>query len=215
MTEQADRNPHLQTAAVSWGSRRAPIAVLAVHGRTQSPEFMRELSISVDGPPARWVAPAAADHQWYDYRFMDAPPKADAQLDWSLEAIDAVLQGVLANGFTADRVVLLGFSQGACLISEYALRNPRRYAGIVLLTGGFIGPEERRTDFRGSFDGTRVLMSTVREDPWVPLPRVIRTHAEFERLGAEAELCVEPGAEHGVTEDARARTRALLVAASA
>jgi phospholipase/carboxylesterase len=43
---------------------------------------------------------------------------------------------VIASGLPAEHIMLLGFSQGACLTLEYAARHAQRYGGIIGLSGG-------------------------------------------------------------------------------
>jgi len=52
------------------------------------------------------------------------------------------VQVALDAGIPQKRVVVLGFSQGACLATEYVYRNSARYGGIAALSGGLIGPDE-------------------------------------------------------------------------
>ncbi len=210
MTDSTSPNPHLETPLEHWGDPDAPRVVVALHGRTQSPEFLRELSARTSAD-ARWVAPSAAGASWYPYRFMEEPPVGDRHLEWALAAVDAAVESVLADGRDLDEIVLLGFSQGGCLASEYALRTTRRFAGLALLTAGYLGPEAR--SFDGDLHGVPVLLATSAEDVWVPLSRTLETRDAFESLGADVTLLVEPGSEHVVSDEAVGALEELLTPA--
>ena len=96
---------------------------------------------------------------------------------------------------------LLGFSQGACLATEYTARHPQRYVGVFGLSGGLIGPEGRTFDYDGSMDGTPVFLGCSDRDPHIPRSRVGETATAFEALGAEVEERIYEGMGHTVNRD--------------
>ena len=83
-----------------------------------------------------------------------------------------------------ERIVLLGFSQGACLASTAAYRRPMRYGGVIAFSGGLIGPPGTTWDGAGHFAGTPVFFGCSDRDAHVPAARVHESAAAFERLGA-------------------------------
>ncbi|WP_083652641.1 alpha/beta hydrolase [Serinicoccus sp. CNJ-927] len=207
---RSGENPHLAAGAECWGEEDAPVAVLAVHGRTQSPADMRALAERLDVEGLRWLAPAAAGQSWYPYGFMEERPDDDPWLAWSLEAVDEHVGHLAEAGWPPERVVLLGFSQGACLLAHWALLHPRRYAGLVLLTGGYVGTEREEVSFAGDLDGTPALLAGCESDPWVPRNRMAQTEDLLRGMGAHLTSIVEPGAEHEVSATASELTGRLL-----
>ena len=101
----------------------------------------------------------------------------------------------------AHRVVLLGFSQGACLTLEFAARHARRYGGVVGLSGGLIGPSDTPRDYPGDFSGTPVFLGCSDIDPHIPKERVIETAEVFKRMGANVTLRLYPGMGHTVSPE--------------
>ena len=93
----------------------------------------------LDDPDICWLLPAAHDHVWYPAGFM--APAADNQpgIDHSLEAIDRIALSLAHR--PDERIVWAGFSQGACLVSEWVARHPRRWGALLAFTGGRLGPE--------------------------------------------------------------------------
>jgi phospholipase/carboxylesterase len=172
---------------------------------------MRELAARTTAP-ARWVAPVADGASWYPYRFMETPPVGDPHLGWALDAVDAAIGDAVDGGRPVEEIILLGFSQGACLAAEYALRAPRRFAGIALFTGGYLGPARR--EFTGDLTGVPVLLATSAEDEWVPLSRTEETRDAFDALCAGTTLLVEPGSEHAITDRAVRALDVLLTPGS-
>ena len=210
-----DTNPHLATEVVEWGPRHAPLAVLGLHGRGQSPELIADLRARTGDTTYRWVAPAAAEHSWYPFRFMAEPEPEDPWLRWSFAAVDAHLDALAQDGVPSERVVLLGFSQGACLLVHHALLHPRRYAGLAVLTGGYIGVPWIDPEFAGDLGGTPTLLATREADEWVPLPRVRETEEHLRDLGAELTVLVEPPGEHAVSDTATLLLSRFLAAVAA
>jgi predicted esterase len=117
---------------------------------------------------------------------------------------------LLARGVSSDRIVLAGFSQGACLTLEFVARHPRRYGAVIGLTGGLIGPPGTPRDYPGSLAGTPVFLGTSDPDPHVPLERVKETEVVLSRMGARVELRSYPGMPHTVNEDELDACRELL-----
>jgi len=131
-------------------------------------------------------------------------------LSYSLQVVDEVLAHVRGMGFAPQRTVLLGFSQGACLLCEHLLRRPAPYAAVVALTGGYLGPQRRSATDTAALRGVPVIMRSVEQDPWVPSSRVHETGAIFAAMGARIDLRVEPGDSHIVTDEAVASVHRLL-----
>src|SRR6185312_27334 len=99
----------------------------------------------------------AAGGTWYPHSFLAPLERNQPYLDAALNQIESLVHDLLARGVPSDRIGLLGFSQGACLVSEFAARNPRRYGGVMILTGGLIGPDATPRDYPGSLDGTPIV----------------------------------------------------------
>ncbi|MDX3189809.1 hypothetical protein PV458_15505 [Streptomyces sp. MN03-5084-2B] len=203
-------NPHLGQRVLAWGPAEAPVVVLAVHGRGQEPEFVRELTARFGPLPARFLAPAAAAGSWYPLPFLQPIAGNQPHLDEALAAVEARIDALVDGGTALADLVLLGFSQGACLLAHLLLTRPRRVGAAVLLTGGFIGPDPIEPLTGGALDGVPVLLRSIEEDPWVPAHRVVETGRLFEVAGARLDLEIEPGDEHIVT-DAACQAAASLI----
>ena len=128
----------------------------------------------------------------------------------ALGLVDTIVRSVEAEGVPAERIVLFGFSQGACVAAEYAARHARRHGGVVALTGGLIGAELRRKNYRGDFAGTPALIGCSDVDPYIPLARVRETTAVMKSLGAAVDERIYPGLGHTVNADEVARVQAML-----
>jgi predicted esterase len=111
------------------------------------------------------------------------------------------MQTLTANGLPAEKVILLGFSQGACLALEYAARNARRYGGIAGLSGGLIGPPGTPRNYAGSLDGTPVFLGCSDPDVHIPRERVLESEQVLTALGGSVTTRLYPNLGHTVNQD--------------
>ena len=131
-------------------------------------------------------------------------------LSSALGLLESVVARIEAAGIPRSRIVLLGFSQGACLTAEFAVRHASRFGGVVVFSGGAIGPPGTRWDDAGRFDGTPVFLGCSDRDSHVPEPRVIETAELFTRMGADVTTRIYPGMGHLVNDDEIAFAQGLL-----
>jgi phospholipase/carboxylesterase len=180
-----------------------------MHGRAQSPEWMREFLIDrLDVSDVAFLAPEAADNTWYPGGFMQDFEVNEPSLSWALERVDRLVAQVAADRSLAS-IFLLGFSQGACLLAEYVSRHPARYGGVAILTGGLIGPPGTTWD-GPSLEGTPMVLATSDVDEWVPLARAKESRDVFEARGAEVSWTVFEGMGHIINDDEVRLVRELL-----
>jgi predicted esterase len=209
--------PHASQPIVTAGPapEEAAGTIILVHGRGASAQSILSLYDELDVQNFAAIALQAAGQSWYPYSFL-APLEANQPyLDSALSRLESIVADLLAHGAQSDKIALLGFSQGACLVTEFAARHPRRYGGILALTGGLIGPDGTPRTYPGSLAGTPIFLGTSDPDPHVPIERVIETKAVLSRMGAEVELRRYPGMPHTVNGDEIEACRARLLAIGA
>lgn len=190
----------------------ARLAVLIVHGRWGTAALMAGLAERFALEGVSYVCPEADGNSWYPGRFMEPLEVNQPALGNSLAAVEALADELAAGGFGADRLVLCGFSQGACLAAQLLVRRPQAYAGAILFTGGLIGPPGTVWRAPGRIPGKPVLLTCGDADEWIPLGRVQETAAVLKAFGASVETVIYPGREHLVSDDEVARGRRLLSA---
>src|SRR5215211_1416459 len=180
----------------------ARAVMIMVHGRNAAPENILELSDVLDRPEFAYVGPAAAGGTWYPYSFMAPREQNEPGISSGLAVIESLVTELIGKGLTADRIILLGFSQGACLTSEFSIRHPRRYGGVMALSGGLIGPPGTAwDDVITPLAGTPVFLGCSDVDPHIPASRVLESEALFRRLGATVTRKLYPGMGHTVSGD--------------
>jgi predicted esterase len=179
---------------------KARAAMILVHGRGATAADIMTVGAELMHPGFAYLAPQAEGNAWYPYPFTAPLEANEPYLSAALGVIENLLARVEGT-IPAQRVILLGFSQGACLTLEFAARHARRYGGVVGLSGGLIGPTDTPRDYAGSFDGTPVFLGCSDIDPHIPKERVIETGEVFKRMGANVTVRLYPGMGHTVSQD--------------
>jgi predicted esterase len=191
---------------------RAAAAVILVHGRGGTAAAMQSLVDELTQPGFSFLAPQAEANTWYPLSFMAPIERNEPYLSGALDALAALLDRSAGAGIPAERTILLGFSQGACLALEFAARNARRYGGLAGLSGGLIGPEGTPRDYTGSLAGTPAFLGCSDVDPHIPRERVVESGQVLERLGGKVTVQLYPGMSHMVNQDELDRVRSMMAA---
>ena len=205
-------DPHAESPILLAGAPLdgAACALLLLHGRGATAESILELGEEVADETIALVAPQASDNTWYPLSFLSPLELNEPFLSSALRRVETTLERIVAAGIPAERTLLGGFSQGACLVSEFVARHPRRYGGIAIFSGGVIGPLAMARDDRGDLAGTPALLGSSDVDPHVPKERVAETAEIFRRLGAEVTLRLYPGMPHTINSDEITRFRLMV-----
>ncbi len=159
---------------------------------------------------AAWIAPRAQDNSWYPHRFLSPVADNEPHVSSALAAIDRAVQTAADAGLGPERVILVGFSQGACLSIEYAVRHARRYGGVAALAGALLGSEHEVRPAQGDLDGTPVLLACGDADEHIPVARVQAAATHCTSRGAMVDLRIYPGVGHSVVGDQLAALRAMV-----
>lgn len=191
---------------------RARLGVILLHGRGASADDILGLSGEFSATDIAYAAPQAANSTWYPYSFLAPIPQNEPWLTSALTVVGALADDFSQRGIPAERLVVVGFSQGACLTLEFAARQARRYAGVVAFTGGLIGPAGTPRDYSGDFAGTPVFIGCSDVDAHIPIERVHESAAVFRRMGASVDERIYKGMGHTINADELGAAAALLAA---
>ena len=208
------QDPHAGQPVLRAGSPVADARLVAImiHGRGASAENILQLAREFHAADIAYLAPQAAGSTWYPYSFLSPIEQNEPGISSGLRVIERLIDDVTRQGIQPERIVLMGFSQGACLSLEFGARHPRQYAAIVGFSGGVIGPPGTPRDYAGTFDRTPVFLGCSDVDPHIPLERVHETAAVFRRMGASVDERIYPGMGHTVADDELEAVDALLSA---
>jgi phospholipase/carboxylesterase len=197
-----DKDPHEDQPIETAGAppQVAEAAVVLLHGRGSTASYILRLVDEFLHHGVMYLAPQAAHRSWYPYS--GYAPLEDNQ-PWLSSALDCVsrsLETAVKAGVDPDKTVLIGFSQGGCLASEFVFRNPQRYGGLVVLSGSLLGPELNR-EYHGSIDGTPVFVGCGTDDPYVTAERVHGSATVFKQLGGDVSSTLYDGLGHTINDD--------------
>jgi phospholipase/carboxylesterase len=206
-------SPHKGMPVVEAGEPldKARAAMILLHGRGASAEDIMTVAAELTQPGFAYLAPQAAGNAWYPNPFTASLETNEPYLSSALEVVETLLARVEAT-IPARRVILLGFSQGACLTLEFAARHARRYGGVVGLSGGLIGPEGTPRDYPGDFEGTPAFLGCSDVDPHIRADRVLEAGEVFKRMGAQVTVRLYPGMGHTVNQDEIDSVREMIEA---
>jgi len=193
-------------AALGAGSR----VVVMVHGRNAGPENILSLVPRLDRPNITYLAPSAAGHTWYPYTFLSERQKNEPHLSSALQVLADLSVDLEGRGISRERIVFLGFSQGACLSAEFIQRHPQRWGGLVCFSGGLIGPPGTTWTGSGSLEGTPIFLGCSDVDAHIPKDRVDETASVFARMSASVTLRFYAGMDHLVNDDEIAHACAVI-----
>ncbi|MGN8225185.1 alpha/beta hydrolase [Gracilimonas sp. BCB1] len=205
--------PHQNTQVAEAGmpASEADYAMIMIHGRGASAPSILDLSSAFETEKKiTYRAPQANGHTWYPYSFLAPTERNEPGLSSGLQKIHDIIEELESAGISKERIFLLGFSQGACLASEYIARHPEKYAGLIALSGGVIGDTINFDHYNGDLQQTPVFLGCSDVDPHIPKERVHETEELLSKLGADVTKKLYPGMGHLVNEDEIKHINGLL-----
>ncbi len=198
--------PHQSKPILKSGihSSKADAAMILIHGRGATAQSVLTLADEFDTDKKLTLrAPQASQNTWYPYSFMAPSDNNEPHLSSALMKIHNTVQDLKEEGFDEESIYFLGFSQGACLISEYIARHPNRFGGLIALSGGLIGNGDvlNSDDYVGNLKDTPIFMGCSDVDPHIPKERVDASEKVFTELNANVTKKLYPGMGHTVNAD--------------
>jgi predicted esterase len=205
-------DPHGNQPVLTAGAAldKAKAVVILLHGRGASAEDIMGLAGEMYDERIAYLAPQAAEHRWYPYSFLAPIAENEPALSSALKKVATLVASAETAGVSRERIFFCGFSQGACLSSEFVARNPARYGGLIALTGGLIGPPDADLRHPGNLEGMPALLSSGDPDPHVPWARVEATAQQLTAMGAVVKLQRFPGRPHTVLPQEIKAARELI-----
>lgn len=212
--ENKQVGPHQGQPVLTAGAplERARAAMIMVHGRGGSAEDILSLAAEVNQPDFAYIAPQAAGYSWYPQSFLAPTANNEPGLSSGLAVIASLLAQIAGAGIGPERTILLGFSQGACLMLEFSARNARRYGGVAGLSGGLIGPDSTPRDYPGSFEGTPIFLGCSDRDFHIPKERVELSAQVLSGMGGNVTARLYPNIGHTVNQDELDFVKSMMVA---
>jgi phospholipase/carboxylesterase len=196
-------DPHRDQLVLHFGValQDAAGAVILLHGRGGSAEDILGLAEAMYHPTLAYLAPQAAGHTWYPNSFLAPIAQNEPWLSSALGKVAATVRQAESAGVAAQRIVICGFSQGACLATEFVARHPEKYAGLIAFTGGLVGPLGAELTHEGDLQGMEAFFGSGDPDPHVPWARVEQSAGIFRGMNAAVTLRRYPGRGHTINPE--------------
>lgn len=204
--------PHQNGAVYHAGTplEEAKAAVVMVHGRGATAESILQLANEFGVEGVAYLAPQATNYTWYPQSFLAPIEANEPGISSGIQAVLDVVKHIEEAGIPTEKIMLLGFSQGACLSLEFAARNARRYGGVFGLSGGLIGPDGTSRDYTGSLEDTPVFLGCSDIDSHIPLQRVKHSTEVLQELGGDVTERIYPGMGHTINQDEIAFVKEIM-----
>ena len=199
----SDGDPHRNQPVRREGKSldQARAAMILLHGRGATAEDILMLAYELEHPDIAYLAPQAAGSAWYPYSFLAPIQENEPGLSSGLALVGRLVDDVVSAGISKERILIAGFSQGACLGLEYVARNAGRFGGVLGYSGGLIGPDGTPREYAGSLDGTPVFLGCSDADFHIPKERVEETAHVLGELGGDVTMRLYPGLGHTINQD--------------
>lgn len=188
----------------------AEAVMILLHGRGAGAHGILSLAQEINLPKVAYLAPEAQGATWYPNRFIVPRAQNEPHLSSALSVVHDLIDEVVAHGIAAEKIIVLGFSQGACLAVESVARKPQQYGGAVALSGGLIGAQDEMNDYEGDLAGTPIFLGCSDMDFHIPVDRVHESTRILNEMGASVDERIYPGMGHTVNMDELEAVRALV-----
>ena len=190
----------------------ADLALVLLHGRGASAEDILGLGSAFGVPNVTCLAPQAAGYTWYPLSFMAPRAANEPYITSALAKVESIIRSLEQAGLEREKIVVAGFSQGACLATGFVATHPARYGGLIAFTGGLIGSPGRLSYSReAKLAGMPALLCSGDPDPHVPWARVEESASILVSMGAEVTLRRYPGRPHSITREELDLARRMLL----
>lgn len=200
-------NPIIQTGT---NLENATGAMIMLHGRGADAASILSLSQAFERPDWAYLAPQADNHTWYPQRFVEPVAVNQPALDFALATVGRAVAEAEAHKIPRSKIVVLGFSQGACLALEWVARYGQGLAGVIALSGGLIGAGTHLTSYSTNLAGTTAFLGCSDRDFHIAAERVRESASVFEQAGAKVDMRLYPNMGHTVNDDEISAIQALL-----
>ncbi len=190
--------PEIEIIEAGADKCQASAALIAVHGRGQNAGDMLSLCKEFPVEGYHIVAPESRKRSWYPRNFMAPWARNQDWFETAVVRLRLLVSELEDSGIPSEKIYLMGFSQGACIILDFASQYARGWGGLMAFTGGLPGEDISLQRYRGDFNGTKIFMGTGANDAHVPLQRAKRSKLVLEELGAEVHLKIFKDKLHGI-----------------
>ncbi len=148
---------------------------------------------------------------WFDFHDTDFGRREDeTALRESMAEVQALIDGEIALGIPASRIVLAGFSQGCAMTLLTGLRAPQRLAGLLGMSGWLPLAATTAAERSEANRDVPIFLGHGTADPVVPYARGLAARDALAELGYPVAFHDYP-MQHSVSEEETADAHAWLL----
>lgn len=184
--------------------------MILIHGRGATAPSILELAQELWHPDLAYLAPQAAGNTWYPHSFLTPIAQNEPYLSSALQVIGDVVAQINETGIANDKIIIGGFSQGACLAAEFVTRTGKPFGGLLVFSGGLIGPPGTPRNYAGDLAGMAVFIGCSNVDFHIPEARVHETADLLTRMGAVVDQQIYPNMGHTIIQDEIDRAQKIV-----
>ena len=180
--------------------------VLVLHGLGDSKEGWKPVANELALPGTGWIFAQAPDvyysgWSWFDMQLPDTRPDPDT-VRRSRDQLRILLAHLAqTRGITADKLTVMGFSQGCLMTMALALTHHERFAGVIGISGWIAELEAYPAAFGAAALSQRYLMTHGTYDQVIPIELTRPQAAQLRALGLDL-TWREYAKPHGLDPDA-------------
>ncbi len=162
----------LHTELIPAADKDSERLMVMLHGLGDSLEGFRWWPEALGLPWLNHLLVNAPDRYFNGYSWFDYPDDIAPGVLRSRQLLVELLDDLRARGFPTEQTTLGGFSQGCLMTMDVGLRYPRRFAGLVGISGWVFELEKTVQEFSPVARQQRLLMTHGPFDPIIPFDGV-------------------------------------------
>lgn len=172
------------------GDLNAPLLIM-VHGRSGDEKVMWGFK-SIIPDEFNVIAPRAfVDDPQGGYSWWRIDQDNYGAREYALERLKYFIDECIQTfALTPQKIILIGFSQGAALLSLFIQRDPYSVDGVGILAGFIVRGQV--TMVPGELPRTRIFVAHGSEDKVIPVSKAKEGYEHLRDSGFEIEFCEDP-----------------------
>ena len=146
-------------------------AIIAIHGWKGDEYVFEQVAKLINLENSEWFFPRApykADsgngNSWFG-----GNDEAGWEFDKTFDGMNNLINKIQKRGYSPSKIFLIGFSQGACLAIDFALRLPFSIGGIVAIAGFIKFKERFLEEASNESSDTPILLMHGNQDDIIPI----------------------------------------------
>jgi len=160
-------------------------AIIALHGWTGDEFVFEPVAKMLKIKKVKWFFPRAPykaekneGNSWFGGNDSDG-----WRYNKTMNGLKNLVSEIIKSGYAAEKIYIIGFSQGACLAMEYAMRLPFSIGGIIPIAGFIKFKDQLKAEMNPESLLTRVLIMHGTNDKTVSINESKNSYKILKEIG--------------------------------